>query len=1175
MKALKLSFCLLTTLLAPHFASALIVAPFTADNDTLHLYHLDEMNLPMLDTGSSSNLYNIISLTTGGIAATNGSVTNSAASYTGFSNALGYTNNPDQAKTATNSQSAWQGANGAFTYEAIIYVTTPLSSQTSQTILARDHTSGGPNDRSFIFRLNNTDGIDFINTGAATVQTLSMPLPTSGSNAFAINTWYHIAVTYTGVPNTPNNFAFYLTALNSSVTSANLLGTVQLNANVGEIIGSGTSQGNPLVIGNRDNQTGVNNNFRGLIDEVRISDIARATNDMLFDSPFITFVTQPASQEVATNQTASFNVAANGPGVLSYQWYSIAAGSTNVIAGATNTTLKITTGSVIGSTNYFVVVTNNFASPAVTSSVVTLTIAIPRNLKWAGTGANWDTNTPDWVTNGLSTLYTEVDAVTFDSLGSAQPNVNLTANHTPTVMTVSVDGYSLGGAGAIAGSGTLLKSGGGKLTLTTSNTFFGGTTINGGNTIELDGSGLLGTGTIVNNGSIIANVPTASFPAPISGTGGISLISGSATLSGSNSYTGSTAVSAGTLFVSGNLGLGQSSAVTVSSGAQLYIAAAVNAGTSPLTLSGTGGDGSGALHKNGGNAGSYGGAITLVADSTINIDGSGTLNLTNASGIDGHTVNANLTLNGDGGSAGTISGPVLLGSGGLTMNAPSWSLLGANNNFSGAVSVAGGLNFMSDTALGNVPGTFNASQITLNSGTLGALTNASLIDGKRGITISTAGGFSVGAGSTFTVSNAITGSAITLTKSSPGTLVLKGDNSATLSGLTLDTDTASSGSSDGNTLVASPDAVSGLTILNIRNGNSGSSTLQLDGSSGGITIAPVTFNLSGRNSLVPAVENIAGSNTLNPAFTLAYGVGGGNYQFASDSGTLTVGPTLNLPTSASAGFRTTVFSGNGNIVVASVIQDTTVLSTFTNSVVKTGNGTLTLQAANTYSGSTVISNGLLLVDGSIAAGIAVTNFGGTLGGIGTISSPVFILPGSALAPGDSVGTLTINSDLNIAGNLKIDVNKSLSPSQSNDVVVISGVLTNSGIGTVSVSNLGPALTTGNTFFLFSKPLTNGAAMSVTGAGVSWNNNLAVDGSISVASTINTSSPVITNSVNSGNLILSWPIDHIGWRLQVQTNALSKGLGTNWADVAGSTTVNIVTNGITTTNGSVFYRMVYP
>jgi len=62
---------------------------------------------------------------------------------------------------------------------------------------------------------------------------------------------------------------------------------------------------------------------------------------------------------------------------------------------------------------------------------------------------------------------------------------------------------------------------------------------------------------------------------------------------------------------------------------------------------------------------------------------------------------------------------------------------------------------------------------------------------------------------------------------------------------------------------------------------------------------------------------------------------------------------------------------------------------------------------------------------------------------------------------------------------------------------------------------------------------------------------------------------------SGNqLQFSWPTDHIGWTLQVQTNTSSIGLGTNWVSVPGSTSVNSLTNTINPANGSVFYRLFY-
>ncbi|MEI9865945.1 MAG: hypothetical protein WDN00_15615 [Limisphaerales bacterium] len=89
-------------------------------------------------------------------------------------------------------------------------------------------------------------------------------------------------------------------------------------------------------------------------------------------------------------------------------------------------------------------------------------------------------------------------------------------------------------------------------------------------------------------------------------------------------------------------------------------------------------------------------------------------------------------------------------------------------------------------------------------------------------------------------------------------------------------------------------------------------------------------------------------------------------------------------------------------------------------------------------------------------------------------------------------------------------------------------------------------------------------------------NLSTTNSFSV---IVAPSTVATNlaMVNSGgtNLTLSWPADHTGWRIQIQTNTFTKGLGTNWVTLPGSTLTNKVIVPISTTNGSVFFRMTYP
>jgi hypothetical protein len=97
-----------------------------------------------------------------------------------------------------------------------------------------------------------------------------------------------------------------------------------------------------------------------------------------------------------------------------------------------------------------------------------------------------------------------------------------------------------------------------------------------------------------------------------------------------------------------------------------------------------------------------------------------------------------------------------------------------------------------------------------------------------------------------------------------------------------------------------------------------------------------------------------------------------------------------------------------------------------------------------------------------------------------------------------------------------------------------------------------------------------------GAGLGWNTNtLATDGTLRVISTVNTNRTNITFTINGNQLTLSWPADHIGWRLQAQTNPINVGLRSNWFDFPGSTTVNSVTTTLNPANGSVFYRMIYP
>ncbi len=81
-----------------------------------------------------------------------------------------------------------------------------------------------------------------------------------------------------------------------------------------------------------------------------------------------------------------------------------------------------------------------------------------------------------------------------------------------------------------------------------------------------------------------------------------------------------------------------------------------------------------------------------------------------------------------------------------------------------------------------------------------------------------------------------------------------------------------------------------------------------------------------------------------------------------------------------------------------------------------------------------------------------------------------------------------------------------------------------------------------------------------------------------ASAVPLPSSVSTNLMfgTTGNqLQLSWPPDHLGWTLQVQTNALNDGLGTNWVTVPGSGTTNQMSFPFDMVNDSIFFRLTYP
>ena len=386
----------------------------------------------------------------------------------------------------------------------------------------------------------------------------------------------------------------------------------------------------------------------------------------------------------------------------------------------------------------------------------------------------------------------------------------------------------------------------------------------------------------------------------------------------------------------------------------------------------------------------------------------------------------------------------------------------------------------------------------------------------------------------------------------------------------------------------------------------GSGRLTLDNSSanwtGGTRIRSGTLELGrrGSNGLLPGTLASPSSVVIFSGATLKFNRGSDKsfFDIISGAGRVTVAnsstATVRLVSDNTYTGQTTISSGTlmigqGNpgqpgSIVSSVVNNSGTLvfnrvEDLTYAGAISGSGVMTKQAAGKlvltgthgYTGATTVSAGTLVVNGAIGVS-AVTVTGGSLGGNGLIQGPVTIQAAGRLAPGTSIGALTISNSLNLSG---VTVMELSAAARTNDLV--RGLTTVTYGGTLTLSNLAGTITASNAFKIFNANSYRGAFAALlpasAGAGFAWNTNtLVTDGTLRVVST----APVTITHARSGNLLtFSWPADHIGWRLQVQTNSTAVGVGTNWLTVLNSIATNQMTVTLDPTAGCVFYRLIYP
>ena len=266
---------------------------------------------------------------------------------------------------------------------------------------------------------------------------------------------------------------------------------------------------------------------------------------------------------------------------------------------------------------------------------------------------------------------------------------------------------------------------------------------------------------------------------------------------------------------------------------------------------------------------------------------------------------------------------------------------------------------------------------------------------------------------------------------------------------------------------------------------------------------------------------------------------------------------------------------------------------------KAGAGTLTLSRISTNTGPVTIEGGSILLNepasfenaSVLSLGASATlnvtgradqtlnlHAGQSLKGDGTIQGNLIADSGSIINPGAAVGTLTVSGNITLNGQLTLELDRDASP--TSDKLVSSGGTITYG-GTLVITNSGAALQVNDTFQLFPSGVTGFASVTLVTVDANnqvytWQNNIDTLGSIkvvSVGSPVNDTPTNITTSVSGGTLDLTWPEDHVGWRLQ--TNSVSLTDEDAWFDYPGSTSTNHVAISIDHTRTNVFFRLVYP
>jgi autotransporter-associated beta strand protein len=584
----------------------------------------------------------------------------------------------------------------------------------------------------------------------------------------------------------------------------------------------------------------------------------------------------------------------------------------------------------------------------------------------------------------------------------------------------------------------------------------------------------------------------------------------------------------GTLLIVSGLLTSQNGDKTVTSATPRTVSFGTAAGTitttsnltldANVTLSAT----SGGLTKNGAGTLTLAAPFTTTGPLSVN---AGTMSTTGALGTGTLSVASGATLNTGGGNLTTTglnpgAGTINVGAGTVTVNTAT------NQTFDGVITGSGGL-----TKAGAGNQTIAAAQTytgataiqggTLTLGTNNALPTASPITfgtaaGSSGFNLNL-NGFNQTLGPITFVSPSTTTTAISIPAAS--TLTLGGDINFVNQTATPDNAFP--------VVIAGPGTIDlggGVRNITIQANNNGSGDIQVGAPliNGGInytgnptpggTVARLALNAvgstySGATTVNRGELRAGAASAFSPNSVLTLNAGTGNTATANLNGN---NQTVGGLAGTSAGTnQVTLGAGNLTVDQASNTQFNGVISG-TGQLIKSGAGTLDLTGTNTYTGATTVNAGALLVNGSTAAGSAVTVNGGTLGGSGTVNGTLTVNSGGTVAPGNSPGILTVNNNVTFASgsNFSVELNGTTAGTDY-DQLTVNGTV-DLGSSNLLLS-LGFAPSVSDLFFVVNNDLaeaitgtfnglSEGATVSATFSGTTYQGILSYVGDSATSST---------------------------------------------------------------------------